>query len=235
MADPVYKVLTEAAFEEALEPRAFPRLRRRSPRRLHPSLGRRISSTARLAKHFAGQEGLVLARARCRRGSGSSCNGRRRAAARCSRISTRPLDLAALLWAEPLPLGPDGRPPSCPKECSRERAIRPGPEPPARARPRNGRTTSPSSASSLGFIRAPTRPTTSASRQRLFGLDFPNPVGMAAGFDKDARVPRELLAMGFGFVEVGTLTPRAQGGNPQPAHVPLDRGPRRHQPARLQQ
>jgi dihydroorotate dehydrogenase len=39
---------------------------------------------------------------------------------------------------------------------------------------------------------------------------------MAAGFDKDARVPRELLGMGFGFVEVGTLTPRAQGGNPSP-------------------
>ena len=52
--------------------------------------------------------------------------------------------------------------------------------------------------------------------QRLFGLDFPNPLGMAAGFDKNARVPRELLAMGFGFVEVGTLTPRAQGGNKQP-------------------
>jgi dihydroorotate dehydrogenase len=52
--------------------------------------------------------------------------------------------------------------------------------------------------------------------QRLFGLDFPNPVGMAAGFDKDARVARELLGMGFGFVEVGTLTPQAQGGNPGP-------------------
>ena len=52
--------------------------------------------------------------------------------------------------------------------------------------------------------------------QHLFGLDFPNPVGMAAGFDKDARVPRELLGMGFGFVEVGTLTPRAQSGNHGP-------------------
>ena len=52
--------------------------------------------------------------------------------------------------------------------------------------------------------------------QRIFGLDFPSPLGMAAGFDKNARVPRELLAMGFGFVEVGTLTPRAQGGNTQP-------------------
>ncbi|MGZ5850751.1 MAG: quinone-dependent dihydroorotate dehydrogenase, partial [Methyloceanibacter sp.] len=52
--------------------------------------------------------------------------------------------------------------------------------------------------------------------QRVFGLDFPNPLGMAPGFDKNARVPRELLAMGFGFVEVGTLTPRAQSGNPSP-------------------
>jgi dihydroorotate dehydrogenase len=52
--------------------------------------------------------------------------------------------------------------------------------------------------------------------QHLFGLDFPNPVGMAAGFDKNARVPRELLAMGFGFVEAGTLTPRGQSGNAPP-------------------
>jgi dihydroorotate dehydrogenase len=48
------------------------------------------------------------------------------------------------------------------------------------------------------------------------GLDFPNPLGMAPGFDKNARVPRELLAIGFGFVEVGTLTPRPQSGNPPP-------------------
>ncbi|MGH6735092.1 MAG: quinone-dependent dihydroorotate dehydrogenase [Methyloceanibacter sp.] len=53
-------------------------------------------------------------------------------------------------------------------------------------------------------------------KRRLFGLDFPNPVGMAPGFDKNARVPRELLAMGFGFAEVGTLTPLPQAGNPRP-------------------
>jgi dihydroorotate dehydrogenase len=52
--------------------------------------------------------------------------------------------------------------------------------------------------------------------QDLFGLDFPNPIGMAPGFDKNARVPRELLQMGFGFAEVGTLTPRPQPGNPSP-------------------
>ena len=52
--------------------------------------------------------------------------------------------------------------------------------------------------------------------QRLFGLDFPNPLGMAAGFDKDSRVPRQLLDAGFGFVEIGTLTPLPQSGNPSP-------------------
>jgi dihydroorotate dehydrogenase len=52
--------------------------------------------------------------------------------------------------------------------------------------------------------------------QNLFGLDFANPIGMAPGFDKNARVPRELLQMGFGFAEVGTLTPRPQPGNPSP-------------------
>jgi dihydroorotate dehydrogenase len=52
--------------------------------------------------------------------------------------------------------------------------------------------------------------------QTLFGLDFPNPVGMAPGFDKNARVPHQLLGMGFGFVEVGTVTPHPQPGNPSP-------------------
>src|SRR5205814_3432852 len=48
------------------------------------------------------------------------------------------------------------------------------------------------------------------------GLDFPTPVGLAAGFDKNAEVPEQLLSLGFGFVEVGTLTPRPQEGNPKP-------------------
>lgn len=53
-------------------------------------------------------------------------------------------------------------------------------------------------------------------RVLLFGLDFPNPVGLAAGFDKDAAVPRALAALGFGFVEVGTVTAFPQPGNPSP-------------------
>ena len=48
------------------------------------------------------------------------------------------------------------------------------------------------------------------------GLLFPNPVGLAAGFDKDAEVWRQMLGFGFGYVEVGTLTPRPQEGNPRP-------------------
>ncbi|MES2906796.1 MAG: quinone-dependent dihydroorotate dehydrogenase [Pseudomonadota bacterium] len=50
----------------------------------------------------------------------------------------------------------------------------------------------------------------------LLGLNFSNPVGMAAGFDKNALVADKLLALGFGFVEVGGVTPRAQSGNPRP-------------------
>lgn len=50
----------------------------------------------------------------------------------------------------------------------------------------------------------------------LWGITFPNPVGLAAGFDKDARWTDELTALGFGFIEIGTLTPRPQPGNPQP-------------------
>jgi dihydroorotate dehydrogenase len=48
------------------------------------------------------------------------------------------------------------------------------------------------------------------------GLDFASPVGLAAGFDKDAEVATEMLGLGFGFVEVGTVTPRPQAGNPRP-------------------
>ena len=59
-------------------------------------------------------------------------------------------------------------------------------------------------------------------RQRLWGLDFPNPVGLAAGYDKDALAPNQLLALGFGFVEIGTVTPRPQAGNPKPRLFRLD-------------
>ncbi|HVL78821.1 MAG TPA: quinone-dependent dihydroorotate dehydrogenase [Sphingomicrobium sp.] len=62
--------------------------------------------------------------------------------------------------------------------------------------------------------RAPDLP--DSLRVRLAGLVFRSPVGLAAGFDKDAEVTDAMLGLGFGFVEVGTLTPRPQAGNPRP-------------------
>jgi len=62
---------------------------------------------------------------------------------------------------------------------------------------------------------APARPEPLLS-VRVGGLDFPNPVGLAAGFDKDAEVFRQMLGFGFGFVEVGTVTPAPQAGNDKP-------------------
>jgi dihydroorotate dehydrogenase len=63
-------------------------------------------------------------------------------------------------------------------------------------------------------------------RVSAFGLDFPNPVGLAAGFDKNAEVPDAALRAGFGFVEIGTVTPRPQSGNPRPRmfRLPADEG-----------
>lgn len=53
-------------------------------------------------------------------------------------------------------------------------------------------------------------------KTRICGLGFPNPLGMAAGYDKNAEVPDALLGLGFGFAEVGTITPLPQTGNPKP-------------------
>ena len=55
-----------------------------------------------------------------------------------------------------------------------------------------------------------------ALASEVAGIRFPNPLGMAAGFDKDAEVPDQLLALGFGFAEVGSITPLPQAGNPKP-------------------
>lgn len=52
--------------------------------------------------------------------------------------------------------------------------------------------------------------------RKLFGLTFPNPVGLGAGFDKDAKLFNELAHLGFGFIEIGTVTPKPQEGNPKP-------------------
>lgn len=59
-------------------------------------------------------------------------------------------------------------------------------------------------------------PSVPAAPRRVMGLDFPNPVGLAAGLDKNGDYIDALAALGFGFVEIGTITPRPQPGNPQP-------------------
>ena len=60
-------------------------------------------------------------------------------------------------------------------------------------------------------------------RVAVAGLEFPNPVGLAAGYDKNAEVPGAMLRMGFGFTEVGTVTPKPQAGNPKPRIFRLTR------------
>jgi dihydroorotate dehydrogenase len=73
---------------------------------------------------------------------------------------------------------------------------------------------------SLTRMAAPLLPPPPQDDPRLavtaLGLSFPNPVGLAAGFDKDAQVPDAMAKLGFGFVECGTVTPRPQSGNPRP-------------------
>jgi len=64
----------------------------------------------------------------------------------------------------------------------------------------------------LGLLRAPK----SKNSYPVMGLNFENLLGMAAGFDKNGQLIRELHALGFGHVEIGTVTPRAQPGNPKP-------------------
>ncbi|MGC2084644.1 MAG: quinone-dependent dihydroorotate dehydrogenase [Bradyrhizobium sp.] len=67
------------------------------------------------------------------------------------------------------------------------------------------------------------RPDDSKLAVRAFGLNFPNPVGMAAGFDKNGEVSDALLRLGFGFVEIGSVTPKPQAGNPRPRLFRLER------------
>jgi dihydroorotate dehydrogenase len=76
-----------------------------------------------------------------------------------------------------------------------------------------------------GVLRRWLGPRDPVLRVRAFGLEFPGPLGLAAGFDKDARGVAGLAALGFGFVEVGTVTARAQPGNPRPRmfRLPADR------------
>lgn len=72
------------------------------------------------------------------------------------------------------------------------------------------------SLAALRLLPLGTPPIHSQLAQQVAGLDFPNPVGLAPGYDKNAEVCRAAFGLGFGFVEVGTVTPRPQAGNPRP-------------------
>src|SRR5215831_18151166 len=67
----------------------------------------------------------------------------------------------------------------------------------------------------LGFVRA-ARPGPDACARNVMGIRFPNPVGLAAGLDKNGDYIDALAALGFGFIEIGTVTPKPQEGNPKP-------------------
>ncbi len=67
-----------------------------------------------------------------------------------------------------------------------------------------------------GLLRGAPPNSPSSLAVRVAGVDFPNPIGLAAGFDKNAQAPDACFRLGFGFVEVGAVTPRAQPGNPRP-------------------
>ena len=67
-----------------------------------------------------------------------------------------------------------------------------------------------------GLPLAPAAPRDPRLNVEVAGIPFPNPLGMAAGYDKNGEVPDALLGLGFGFAEIGSVTPNAQSGNPKP-------------------
>lgn len=73
-----------------------------------------------------------------------------------------------------------------------------------------------------GLVPTDRRPDDPVLATRVWNLTFPNPIGLAAGFDKDAEIVDPLLGLGFGFVEAGSVTPRPQPGNPKPRLFRLD-------------
>ena len=77
-----------------------------------------------------------------------------------------------------------------------------------------------------GLLPADQRPDPPSLAVKVWGRTLPNPIGLAAGFDKNAEVPDALLGLGFGLVEIGSVTPRPQDGNPRPRlfRLPEDRG-----------
>ncbi len=135
----------------------------------------------------------------------------------CFLISTRALPLTAVAWVRPLPLGPDGTHvfPDLRRMIGAFAALASGLA--AQARARTGASRGDRGAEVWpARCRSPRGAPDERLRVNVFGLPFPHPLGLAAGFDKSAEAFAGLLNLGFGFVEVGTVTPRPQAGNPKP-------------------
>ena len=183
---------------------------------IHFSTAGQVRETA--ARHFAGHADLVLV----------AVNGDALGAALRYEPSRGgalfphlygTLPLSAVRWVKPLPLGPGGRRVSgagCVIGLF-DRLAAP-----------LLRTLDPERAHALALNALKMAPLPRAARDddklrvQAFGLTFPNPVGLAAGFDKNAEVPDQLFRLGFGFVEVGGVTPQPQPGNPRPRLFRLD-------------
>jgi len=77
-----------------------------------------------------------------------------------------------------------------------------------------------------GLVPGDRKPDAPSLKVKVWGRELPNPIGLAAGFDKNAEVPDAMLGMGFGLVEIGSVTPKAQPGNPRPRlfRLPEDKG-----------
>ncbi len=206
----IFRAAEMAAFVAAGETAGAPVDRRGRLRAfLHRGPGRRDRGEALRRRGRA-----VAARPGPRRAGAGAALGavaRRRAVpASLSRRSTR----ADVVWARPLPLGPDG--PPLPGRPRRERRRAAGAARAARARPRDRARAGAARAAGRARTAARAGRLAAAARRRLAGLDLPNPLGLAAGFDKNAVALGPLLRAGFGFVEVGAATPLPQPGNPRP-------------------
>jgi len=201
---------------------------------IHFSAAEQVVESA--ARHRAGQDGLVLVAA----DPAALGDGLVWEPSRAGKLFPHlygALTLQAVLSVTPLPLGADGRhrfpAPLVPEaweaeaaDAAEERAP-PPPLPPAGlgwrlARPVLHRLDAERShglalrALRLGLVRGPGLLRDPVLEQRLWGLDFANPLGLAAGFDKDAAVLAGAARLGFGFLEIGSVTPRPQQGNPRP-------------------
>ena len=183
---------------------------------IHFSTAAQVKETA--ARHFAGQSDLVLVAVDAAAlGAALRYEPSRGGALFPHLYGTLPL--SAVRWVKPLPLGPDG---PCVSGAGRVIGLFDRLAAPLL------RTLDPERAHALALNALKLAPLPRAApddeklRVQAFGLTFPNPVGLAAGFDKNAEVPDQLFRLGFGFVEVGGVTPQPQPGNPRPRLFRLD-------------